>query len=53
LFGDSAWHGQSSAEGETVMVAVDNDLDRRADRLLFAGALTYLLDDPAAQNDEL
>jgi hypothetical protein len=30
LFSDSAWRGQSSAEGETVMVAVDNGLDRRA-----------------------
>jgi hypothetical protein len=36
LLSDSAWHGQSSAEGETVMVAVDNDLDRRADRRLFS-----------------
>ena len=38
LFSDSAWHGQSSAEGEMVMVAVDNGLDRRADRRLRAAS---------------
>jgi hypothetical protein len=36
LFSDSAWHGRSNAEGETVIVAVDNGLDKRADRRLLA-----------------
>jgi hypothetical protein len=36
LFSDSAWHGKSSAEGKTVMVAVDNGPLKRADRRFFA-----------------